>query len=241
MKTMDAGKWLDSATNKERANSSRDSDYLRPRFATPHKLEGRTIASNGLMAFILHTEIPCEELTDCAYIETVDSILAGLSLARATGEITRYHLEVAARAGLAILAINYKRQFPNMPTLKMYLNGAVVCRADDPENGEVVTEIIDGEAWAEKTVSGKPTRKQKNNPLVKTVPTFSNGYQLFQIARYTHTGEDVELWINPKFLLTALAGLPDIITYKVTDSMLYLCGEVDGILREVVIMGMEKK
>ena len=155
-----------------------------------------------------------------------------------SGEITRYHLETAAKVGLAIMTNDHKR---NEPTLKMYLNGSVMCKASDAENGEVSTEIVDGEAWAEKTVAGKPTRKQKNSPLVKSVPTFLGGYQLFQIARYTHTGEDVELWINPKFLLAALAGLPDLITYKVTDSMLYLCGEVDGILREVVIMGMEKK
>ena len=228
MKTMDAGKWLEKNTDKD----------AQPKYWTPHLIDEKTVSCNRYMAFVVHESVNITEDGECGYAEGLWNILREMDNTESGGEITRYHLEAAARVGLAIMTNDHRR---NEPTLKMYLNGSAVCKAQDAENGEVSTEIVDGEAWAEKTLAGKPTRKQKNNPLVKTVPTFLGGYQLFQIARYTHTGEDVELWINPKFLLTALVGLPDLITYKVTDSMLYLCGEVDGILREVVIMGMEKK
>ena len=228
MKRKDAGKWLEKNTDKD----------AHPKYWTPHLVDQKTVSCNRYMAFVVHESVNVSEEGECGYADGLWGMLRQMRGAGNSGEITRYHLETAAKVGLAIMTNDHRR---NEPTLKMYLNGSVMCKAQDVENGEVSTEIVDGEAWAEKTIAGKPTRKQKNNPLVKSVPTFLGGYQLFQIARYTHTGEDVELWINPKFLLAALAGLPDLITYKVTDSMLYLCGEVDGILREVVIMGMEKK
>ena len=240
MNTMKAEKWLDKATDKEKftnhSHIHRENigEPLRPGFATPHKLPGRTIASNRFMAFNVHESLDVEELAECNFVETADVLLEKMRGADSGGEITRYHLELATKAGYAIAQHQYH------PTLKMYLNGSAVCKAIDARAGDVQTEIVDGEAWAEKTTTSKPTRKQQKNPLVKIVPAFTGGFQFSQISRYTHNGPDVELWINPKFLLAALAGLPDLITYRATDSMLYLRGEVDGIMREAVIMGMQK-
>ena len=228
MTTMDAAKWLEKNTDKDE----------HPKYWTPHIVDKKTVSCNRYMAFVVHESVNITEEGECGYAEVLWDMLRQMQGAGNGGEITRYHLETAARVGLAIMTNDHKR---NEPTLKMYLNGSMVCKASDAENGDVSAEIVDGEQWAEKTTKGKATRKQRHNTLVRAVPTPLGEVQWYQIARYTHTGEDVELWINPKFLLTALAGLPNLITYKVTDSMLYLCGEVDDTLREVVIMGISKK
>jgi DNA polymerase III sliding clamp (beta) subunit (PCNA family) len=100
--------------------------------------------------------------------------------------------------------------------VRFSMNGVMEISASSAYYGDCHVSIVDGD---EQTVKGK----SKPSTVV-----------------YKHSGADVCFALNYKYLLDALAGLPEIVTVNVRGPQypVYLSDVVDGVLREAVIMPM---
>jgi hypothetical protein len=139
------------------------------------------------------------------------------------GAITRDDLVQAVKATTAIK--------PWDKGVVLWANGALDVRAENPEEdgGDITAHIQHGEKVIVRWLGGK----QRGGVERETF--------------YIHTGPDASIKVNAKYLLDALAGMPEVLGFRLRQEtpenhrpMLYLGGIVDGVEREAVMMGLTR-
>jgi hypothetical protein len=217
-KQTDALAWVKKAVVK------RDREWRYPGLVAPRVLGGKTFASDSFRLHIVHAHAPlCEDARALPAPPNYSTVLAQARELPTVGAITRDDLAQAVKAATAIK--------PWDKGVVLWVNGALDVRAENPaeDGGDIAAHIQHGEKIVARWLGGKQRGCVERE-------TF-----------YIHTGPDASIKVNAKYLLDALAGMPDVVGFRLRQEtpeddspMLYLGGVVDGVEREAVIMGMER-
>lgn len=177
------------------------------------QLDGRMIATDGRRLHIWHDpELTAEGDTDLN-IEKVDQVLGKIrSKPAVCGSFTRAHVAEIAKAAICYREDgpkNPKTRRNRLPTLTLAFNGTLDAHAKSNAIGTMRASLEDGMPW--------PHKRHPTSVI------------------YRRTGKEISIMLDPGFLLDALAGMDEIIDYRIIDegSTLHLTsGQA-----EAVIMG----
>lgn len=226
-KVKDAEKWVASATEKPERDE-RKRERQRKALFTPHVVKGVTYAADGKRMHVVNAKLdtPEPQAKPPDYLAILEHARKG----NIRGQISKYHLVKAAEVCKV-----FAKESANI--MRMSLNGTWHCSATSAEYGDTAVDIIDGDEWSIGfAVPLSPAEWRKINKTLGPLESYDNGWLKVK-AVYTHTGDDLETAVNYKYMLEALEGLPDVIEYRMDyEKPIYLSGEVDGVLREAVIM-----
>jgi len=220
--------WVTEATEKP-SKDKRKRKAQRQALLTAHVKGNVTFGLDGHRVHLVNDVLPIGD-----EIKPVDVALQVVSRAKSgtiMGRISKYHLLKAAE----VCGVFAKH---SMNIMKMTLNGTWSCTSASAEFGSTNVTIENGDSWYVKWVFAKSPAEYRR--IVKTLGCTENYDNALITSKvvYDHTGADICIAVDYKYLIEALEGLPEIIEYRMTDpdTAFYLAGEVDGVLREAVIM-----
>jgi hypothetical protein len=188
----------------------------------PRVLDGKTFAGDNFRLHIVHAPLG-EDARDLPAPPDCSTIWTQAREMPTVGAITRDDLVQAVKATTAI------KPWDNGVVL--WVNGALDVRAENPgeDGGDIAAHIQHGEKITVRLLGGK----QRGGVERETF--------------YIHTGPDASIKVNAKYLLDALAGMPEVLGFRLRQEtpenhrpMLYLGGIVDGVEREAVMMGLTR-
>lgn len=185
-------------------------DEAQPAFSTPHSQGNLTIGSDKYRFHAIGQAMEVNpEAEGFTIWETIQDLLKKVESMPTYGKLSNKHVMKAVKAC-------QKRQ---KKQLTLSLNGSAVFTSVDVETGELSLDIQPDDIAIVKHGKGKRA----------TVETF---------PAYEHGGKDATIRLNPSYMIDALKGLPEIVTFATDGNMLYLAGEVESVNREAIVMGM---